>query len=224
MCPGWMPCSDSAGHDGRGFRNLRQEARIRSAEPAVVSRGTWRSPVAHCNGVAGVAGSNPAVPIEKERAHGPALSRSGRRDLAVAPRRGLGVSGQIPYGAGLCLSGRRDLAVAPRRGLGVSGQIPYGAGLCLSGRRDLAVAPRRGLGVSGSNPLRSRSLSFGTAGFSRRPSPGARGIRSNPLRSRSLSFGTAGFSRRPSRRGLGVSGQIPLARPRYKGARTQLTA
>ncbi len=25
--------------------------------------GTWRSPVAHCNGVAGVAGSNPAVPI-----------------------------------------------------------------------------------------------------------------------------------------------------------------
>jgi hypothetical protein len=27
------------------------------------SLGTWRSPVAHCNGVAGVAGSNPAVPI-----------------------------------------------------------------------------------------------------------------------------------------------------------------
>jgi hypothetical protein len=26
------------------------------------SSGTWRSPVAHCNGVAGVAGSNPAVP------------------------------------------------------------------------------------------------------------------------------------------------------------------
>jgi hypothetical protein len=28
-----------------------------------LSFGTWRSPVAHCNGVAGVAGSNPAVPI-----------------------------------------------------------------------------------------------------------------------------------------------------------------
>jgi hypothetical protein len=25
--------------------------------------GTWRSPVAHLNGVQGVAGSNPAVPI-----------------------------------------------------------------------------------------------------------------------------------------------------------------
>ncbi len=28
--------------------------------------GTWRSPVAHCNGVAGVAGSNPAVPMGTE--------------------------------------------------------------------------------------------------------------------------------------------------------------
>ncbi len=27
--------------------------------------GTWRSPVAHCNGVAGVAGSNPAVPTDR---------------------------------------------------------------------------------------------------------------------------------------------------------------
>src|ERR671912_620256 len=29
--------------------------------------GTWRSPVAHCNGVAGVAGSNPAVPMGQSR-------------------------------------------------------------------------------------------------------------------------------------------------------------
>ena len=64
----------------------------------IVSHGTWRSPVAHCNGVAGVAGSNPAVPIEKERAHRPALSRSGRQDLAVAPRVGEGYSVQIRVG------------------------------------------------------------------------------------------------------------------------------
>ena len=32
--------------------------------PLLRSLGTWRSPVAHCNGVAGVAGSNPAVPTE----------------------------------------------------------------------------------------------------------------------------------------------------------------
>ena len=28
-------------------------------------RGTWRSPVAHLNGVQGVAGSNPAVPTQR---------------------------------------------------------------------------------------------------------------------------------------------------------------
>ena len=32
--------------------------------------GTWRSPVAHLNGVQGVAGSNPAVPTEALRLHG----------------------------------------------------------------------------------------------------------------------------------------------------------
>src|ERR687898_71400 len=42
------------------FRSLRTRATI----PPLRSSGTWRSPVAHCNGVAGVAGSNPAVPIE----------------------------------------------------------------------------------------------------------------------------------------------------------------
>src|SRR5690606_37164351 len=37
------------------------------------SDGTWRSPVAHLNGVQGVAGSNPAVPIEVNE--GPTPSR-----------------------------------------------------------------------------------------------------------------------------------------------------
>ena len=60
--------SGQSGPCERDFRNRREEATIRSAEAAVVSYGTWRSPVAHCNGVAGVAGSNPAVPIENERA------------------------------------------------------------------------------------------------------------------------------------------------------------
>ncbi len=37
---------------------------LRVPAPAITlgGLGTWRSPVAHCNGVAGVAGSNPAVP------------------------------------------------------------------------------------------------------------------------------------------------------------------
>jgi hypothetical protein len=34
------------------------------------SLGTWRSPVAHLNGVQGVAGSNPAVPITAPQPHG----------------------------------------------------------------------------------------------------------------------------------------------------------
>ena len=44
----------------------------RATIPAL-SFGTWRSPVAHCNGVAGVAGSNPAVPIQGITAPGRSL-------------------------------------------------------------------------------------------------------------------------------------------------------
>ena len=36
--------------------------RLRFHEGSLSSDGTWRSPVAHLNGVQGVAGSNPAVP------------------------------------------------------------------------------------------------------------------------------------------------------------------
>lgn len=110
MCPSRVLGSGLAGQGDRGFRNPRQEATIRSAEAEVVSHGTWRSPVAHCNGVAGVAGSNPAVPTENERANWPARSLSGRRDLAVAPRRGLGAF-------------RSNPGVARRGGLGRSGQV-----------------------------------------------------------------------------------------------------
>jgi hypothetical protein len=45
------------------------------------SFGTWRSPVAHCNGVAGVAGSNPAVPIESAAAALAAMSGHSYRQL-----------------------------------------------------------------------------------------------------------------------------------------------
>jgi hypothetical protein len=45
-----------------GFRAFQAFADpARSGE--LHSNGTWRSPVAHLNGVQGVAGSNPAVPI-----------------------------------------------------------------------------------------------------------------------------------------------------------------
>ena len=40
----------------------------RATIPPLSGLGTWRSPVAHCNGVAGVAGSNPAVPIRSTAA------------------------------------------------------------------------------------------------------------------------------------------------------------
>ena len=42
-----------------------QQQPLSPRDPRLYSRpsGTWRSPVAHLNGVQGVAGSNPAVPI-----------------------------------------------------------------------------------------------------------------------------------------------------------------
>jgi hypothetical protein len=56
-----------------GFRAFQAFADpARSGE--LHSNGTWRSPVAHLNGVQGVAGSNPAVPIEGPRS---GISRSG---------------------------------------------------------------------------------------------------------------------------------------------------
>ena len=123
ICPDRAVWSGPVGRGERGFRNTWEEATIRSAEAAVVSYGTWRSPVAHCNGVAGVAGSNPAVPIENERARGLARSRSGRRDLAVAPRRWLGALRSNPaVGALRSLGAFWPLPLAG--GSGHSGQVP----------------------------------------------------------------------------------------------------
>ena len=45
--------------------SLRLELRVPRPTYTFCPFGTWRSPVAHCNGVAGVAGSNPAVPIDR---------------------------------------------------------------------------------------------------------------------------------------------------------------
>src|SRR3954469_2240405 len=49
--PGVVACAECPGYNSASASTL----------------GTWRSPVAHCNGVAGVAGSNPAVPTLADR-------------------------------------------------------------------------------------------------------------------------------------------------------------
>ena len=65
--------------------------------------GTWRSPVAHCNGVAGVAGSNPAVPIEGPRVAmrlGDLCRRRGRMEALDRAGRSRGERGR-PQAAAL---------------------------------------------------------------------------------------------------------------------------
>src|SRR6185295_4306838 len=52
--------------------------RVDSAFLAEHCDGTWRSPVAHLNGVQGAAGSNPAVPIRKTLGFRRGFSLSGR--------------------------------------------------------------------------------------------------------------------------------------------------
>src|SRR3954468_1351162 len=57
---------------------------------ASLAFGTWRSPVAHCNGVAGVAGSNPAVPTRWGRplvgpVAFPESTISSHRSLSASP-------------------------------------------------------------------------------------------------------------------------------------------